>query len=441
MNILHTRPPHTGTNNKMATINLTVKVQAYDDGNKFRINNIRQKTAEANAGDTLIFDQSDPSNANHPLRIGLYADASHKMNGSAYATGVTVSGVPGSSGAQTSFTVSDSALHGTYFYYCANHQGMGGLIHYGSEDKKYNLIDEGATMTDIEDGDATSQIHKKILKYNTATENWDTLYNIPYTATSPHTNPWRLIGTDSREAGSYRILYGSKNLVDAESANTERYLSVSSAPASLPQLAVGTTFWLVNGLDENGTGYTSADGIGDPTYMASYKNGFCISNPAGGVTVEGTRNAGYSIQGKTVKWTEPNHGRYPPVDAWARTVAHWRGQVTLLDETNYVGWVADTQPKIFGSHMQNGTYTVDDSGISFELMANFGLATFKIKLTSDDQLQDGAIIRCEDFQRINHSQTMTMVSAIKCGEGDVMPTSDFKVGYTWHVGMSDIEWG
>ena len=424
----------------MATINLTVKVQAYDDGNKFRIDNVRQKTVEANAGDTLIFDQSDSSNAGHPLAIALYSDGAHKFNGSSYTTGVTISGTPGSSGAQTSFTVTDSDLNGSYFYYCEQHQGMGGLIHYGPEDKKYNLIDEGATMTDIQSGDVTNQIHKKILEYNSGSGDWDTVINIPYSSSAPHVNPWRLIGTDSTKDTSYRILYSSTNLINSTSASLERYISVTQAPSSLPELLVGSTFWLVNGLDENGTGYTSANISGDPTYMDSYYNGFCISNPAGGVTVEGTRNTGLTLSGKTIKWTEPNHGRYPPVETYARTVMNWRGQVTLLDEINYVGWVGDTQLKVFDVHKQTGTYIVDDSGISFQLMSNDGLQTFKIKLTSDDQLQDGTIIRCEDFKRIIYNETMNMVSAIKCGEGDVMPTDDFMVNYTWHVGMSDIQW-
>jgi len=73
-------------------------------------------------GNTYRFDQSDSSNAGHPLRFSTTPNGSHG-GGSAYTTGVTVNGTPGQAGAYTQITVSNPAP--TLYYYCTNHSAMG----------------------------------------------------------------------------------------------------------------------------------------------------------------------------------------------------------------------------------------------------------------------------------------------------------------------------
>ena len=70
-------------------------------------------------GNTYKFDQADSSNSGHPLRFYLEADKT-----TAYTTGVTTNGTPGSSGAYTQIVVAATTPQ-VLFYQCSAHGYMG----------------------------------------------------------------------------------------------------------------------------------------------------------------------------------------------------------------------------------------------------------------------------------------------------------------------------
>ena len=93
-------------------------------GGKFVIDGTSQQTVELKPSVTYRFDQSDSSNASHPLRFSTTSDGTHG-GGSEFTDGVTTAGTPGSAGAYTQVKLEQDAP-AILYYYCSVHSGMGG---------------------------------------------------------------------------------------------------------------------------------------------------------------------------------------------------------------------------------------------------------------------------------------------------------------------------
>ena len=112
----------------MATITYTVTVASgtnqYGTGNKFYINGEVSPVLYLQEGNTYIFDQSDSTNGTHYL---AFSTNPNNSPAAPYTTGVTTTGVPGNSGANTTIVVAPVKRTGApvLFYYCTVHSGMG----------------------------------------------------------------------------------------------------------------------------------------------------------------------------------------------------------------------------------------------------------------------------------------------------------------------------
>jgi len=93
-------------------------------GNKYVIDGDTSNPAKALTlykGWTYTFDQSDSSNANHPLVF--------KTDSGAYTTNVTVTGTAGQAGAKVQIVIPETQPTGNFRYYCSVHgNAMGNLI-------------------------------------------------------------------------------------------------------------------------------------------------------------------------------------------------------------------------------------------------------------------------------------------------------------------------
>ena len=92
----------------------------------YTIDGVEGAYLEFTPGNTYKFDQSDSSNSTHPLRF--YEDAAKTT---AYTTGVTTNGTPGSSGAYTQI-IPTTATPPILFYQCSAHSLMGSYVKFGT---------------------------------------------------------------------------------------------------------------------------------------------------------------------------------------------------------------------------------------------------------------------------------------------------------------------
>ena len=102
-------------------VNYTVTVIQSGGQNIYVLNGVQKPALTMLRATKYVFDLSDNTNTNHPLR---FKDAS----GAAYTDGVVVTGTPGQAGAKVEFTVPSGAPDSLRYYCTVHGNGMGNTI-------------------------------------------------------------------------------------------------------------------------------------------------------------------------------------------------------------------------------------------------------------------------------------------------------------------------
>jgi hypothetical protein len=177
-------------------------------------------------GWTYTFDLSDASNASHPLRFS--------SGGSAYSTGVTVTGTQGQAGAKIQLVVPESQPT-SFIYYCTNHSGMGNSITVKDDPIKTvsdNITNINTVASDLtEDTSEIDTVATNITNVNNVGNNISNVNSVHNNATN--------INSAVSNATNINTVAGSISNVNTVASNVsgindfaDRYRVASSAPSS-----------------------------------------------------------------------------------------------------------------------------------------------------------------------------------------------------------------
>jgi len=329
-----------GSSSAPVTIAVTVASKTaahpyYGDGssNAYFLDGLEAPAIYLNGADNVTsdsgyyykFDQSDSTNSTHPLRFYLDADKT-----TAYTTGVTTSGTPGSSGAYTQIDV-DEDTPSILYYQCSSHAYMGNYALVPAS----NVINHTEALISMPTATTTL----------VGTDTTDTLTN--KTLTSPKINEDVAVTSTATEINILDGVTASTtelNILDGVTASTTEINKLDGVTATTTEInylditTLGTTeaskvvtadangvVKFDNGIQEESTAITSSSNAATLnlrdgtvfTHTLSENVTYTFSNPAA---------SGYA-SGFTLKVTQ---------DSSARTIT-WPGSVD---------WAAGTAPTL-----------------------------------------------------------------------------------------------
>ena len=200
-------------------------------GNKYVIDGDTSNPAKALTlykGWTYTFDQSDSSNAGHPLVF--------KTDSAAYTTNVTVTGTAGQAGAKVQIVIPETQPTGNFRYYCSVHgNAMGNLITVKDDPIKTvsdNITNINTVASDLTEG--TSEIDTvatNITNVNAVGTNISNVNAVNSNATNINSAVSNATNINS-VAGSITNVNTVANNISSVNSFANTYRIASSAPTS-----------------------------------------------------------------------------------------------------------------------------------------------------------------------------------------------------------------
>ena len=332
----------------VATKDATHRYNGSGSSSGYKIDGSFSPTLLLVPGNTYKFDQADSSNSGHPLLF--YYEAAKTT---AYSTGVTTSGTPGSSGAYTQIVVSDSTpmvLH----YQCSSHGYMGNQI----VTKTRNLtgfdtddLSEGSTNLYFTNARADARVQAAIKDEDNFASNSAT--HIP----SQQSVKAYVDGqtTDETAEGSTNLYYTN--------ARVDTHLNQSSAGSGQILGWNGSDYAWVN--DASGSSLTVQEEGSSLSTAATTLNfvGSGVTASGSGATKTITISGGGSSTGNTTDVTQSSHG-FAAKDAIRHNGSSWVKAQADDNSTLALGIVTAVADSNNFTIAQAGRFTISSHGLT-----------------------------------------------------------------------------
>ena len=330
-------------------------------------------------GNTYKFDQSDSSNANHPLRF--YTD---EAKTAIFGSGVTTSGIPGQSGAYTQITPLETTPNALY-YQCSAHGNMGWKAVFNTRNLTNFLTDdlnEGSSNLYYTDARADARI---------AAASIDDLSDVDTTTSVPST-------------GQALVWDGSK----FEPGTVGSTLTIQDEGTALS--TAGTTLNFVGtGVTASGTGATKTITIpGAASGITIQEEGNAVGTAATTLNFVGsTVTATGSGATKTITITGSSVGSggtsvaRDTLSGTSGTQSYTLSQ-SIADENN-------TYVFIDGVYQSKTTYSMSGTTLTFGSQPPIGTNNIEvIHYTSAPAVSEFGVLQVDTFDGANYSSNLTL---------------------------------